>query len=159
MSEADGIHTPRPDQRWKRMPGEPANDPNFYDPQALREGRGLVVVEDTAEDIRAREIEAQQTETEIEGKLRDNAQSALDVQAELIERAREVKSEDVPTALRAVSDVSSKNIDGLFKVTGRDRPQSEAVVDMLSAMAAKGYLKMNVEIGPPADPPADEPDP
>lgn len=148
---------PRPDQKW----GETRKAPGVYDPQALRETGELVPVEGP-EDKRAREVAALQTEGQIEDTLRANAVDALKAQTELLERARDVDKSDVPSALRAVTDVSSKNIADLFKLTGRDRNPQEGMVDMLSAMASRGYLKLNVELGtPPADAEAsaDESDP
>lgn len=135
--------------------------PGMLDPTALRE-QGEIVPVEGPEEKRAREVEALRTESDIEDRLRQNAADALQAQTELLERARSVDKADVPSALRAVSDVSSKNIADLFKLTGRDRNPQEGMVDMLSAMANRGYLKLNVELGtPPADAEAsaDEPDP
>lgn len=144
---------PRPDQHWNehRANGE------VLDPAALR--RGELVPDMSPEERAARDVEAQQLEGSIEERLRQNAADALQAQADLLARMEHVATEDLPSALRATTDVASKNVDGLFKVTGRDRPQQEGMVDMLSAMAQRGYVKLNVELGRPLEPPPDELDP
>jgi hypothetical protein len=51
--------------------------------------------------------------------------------------------------VRAISDAQNKSVDALMKMTGRDKEAPrDNMVDVLAGMAQRGFLRMNVEIGP-----------
>jgi hypothetical protein len=79
---------------------------------------------------------------------RANALKALRYEDVLLDKVKD--SRDVPQALRAVADARSKSVETLMKLTGRDvhRP-SDDFTGMLQGLAAKGLLKVNVQLGVP----------
>jgi hypothetical protein len=55
---------------------------------------------------------------------------------------------DKPQALRAVADARAKSVDTWMKITGRDAPRAaDDFTGMLQGLAAKGLLRVNVELG------------
>lgn len=85
--------------------------------------------------------------------LRANAESAGTLVTELIkkvsEREGKMSASDLASVLRAASDAQTKAIDGIAKLTGRDQaPRENNLGSTLESLAARGLLKMSVEIGP-----------
>lgn len=98
------------------------------------------------------ELEARRDEDTIVGLARENALKALKYESQLMDKARDAR--DVPQALRAMSDARAKSVDTLMKLTGRDvKPVQDDFVQILQGLAAKGLLRMNVEIGQQQEPP------
>lgn len=112
----------------------------------------VVPAEETAGDVQRRHSAAIRSEAETVDQLRDNLGKAALIEADMLERIAETKGiRDLPAALRAVSDVKSKSLDGLLKLTGRAPSESESnsIEQLLVGMANKGYLRVNVELGRP----------
>jgi hypothetical protein len=87
-------------------------------------------------------------EEDVVSNLRSNAHRASEIASSLLERAEGVADRDLPNVLRAVADVQSKSVDGLLKLTGRERgdQHGQDFAQMLAGMAAKGYLKIHVNV-------------
>lgn len=92
-------------------------------------------------------------------KLRRNADRAAQIEAELLEEiARGVPMEQRAQALRAVADSRSKSVDKLLAMTGRDpggRGGETDLVGLMRSLAAKGLVKVNVELGAGEEPATD----
>lgn len=91
-------------------------------------------------------------------KLRRNAEAAAKVEAQLIEDiGRGVPPEQRPQALRAIADSRAKSVDKLLAMTGRDPSGGRDAPDfgeLLRSLAAKGLVKVNVELGAGQEEPA-----
>lgn len=91
-------------------------------------------------------------------KLRRNAQLAAEIETELLERVRNAPVEQSAQALKAVADSRAKSVDKLLALTGRDPSGGGAqpdLTELLRSMAAKGLVKINVELEAPRDEPVD----
>jgi hypothetical protein len=112
--------------------------------EVARQGEVLPSAQETHEIEQA----ARKDEDSIIDLARANALKALKYEDELLDKVKD--SRDVPQALRAVADARSKSVETLMKLTGRDvhRP-SDDFTGMLQGLAAKGLLKVHVELGRP----------
>lgn len=130
--------------------GSPMNDYT----ERERAQRGEVVPAERSP-TETREIQQAhiRTEEDAANGLRKNLARAVEIEADLLERAASATGRDVPNALRAVTDVKSKSLDGLLKLTGRSNPETTGgdIAQMLSGMVERGILKVNVELGPPGE--------
>src|SRR4051812_12784776 len=79
----------------------------------------VVPAKRTALETENRRKAAERSEDQVIDQLRTNLSRAVDIEAELLERSLDAQQRDLPAALRAVSDVKSKSLDGLLKLTGR----------------------------------------
>jgi hypothetical protein len=114
----------------------------------------------TAVESEERRQNAQRTEEEVVDQLRANLSRAVDIEAGLLERAADTSQRDLPAALRAVSDVKSKSLDGLLKLTGRAAdPEAVSLHELVVSMVRRGFVKANVslDIGPSTDIEGDSP--
>lgn len=101
----------------------------------------------TAAELEVRRREALGAEENVVSNLRSNAERASEITGRLLDRAEAVSDRDLPNTLRAVADVQSKSVDGLLKMTGRDREQAaDDMVGVMRSLAAKGLLKINVNL-------------
>jgi hypothetical protein len=102
----------------------------------------------TQAELESRRRQALGVEEGLVGDLRSNAKRAAEIEGRLLERAEMVADRDLPNVLRAVADVQSKSVDGLLKLTGREQGdrQGQDFAQMLAGMAAKGYLRVNVNL-------------
>ena len=101
-------------------------------------------------DIELARHKADEQEAEMARKLRNNAERAIEIEADLLEKAANAQPRDVPQALRAVADVKAKSVDKLMALTGRAPSESGADLGAtLASLAGKGFLRMNVELGRP----------
>jgi hypothetical protein len=88
-------------------------------------------------------------ESELVSMLRTRAHRAAEVEEKLLNRLEGIRADkDVPAALRAASDVKAKSIDGLMKLTGREPSggNSESMEQLVESMAARGYMKLTVNL-------------
>lgn len=122
---------------------------DFYDPRALREGILAPLQGDEILDPAHDPGEIVRKETEIIDRVRTNADKATRVVEALLEQVQDVKGQDAQiAALRAASDVQSKSVDALMRLTGRDaKPPDDDFVSVLTGLANQGLARINVEIG------------
>lgn len=90
---------------------------------------------------------AQVVEQEITSMLRTRVHRAAEIEGDMLEKIADSKH-DLPQALRAVTDVRHKSVDSLMKLTGRDKDsgRTEDLTSMVSAMEAKGIVKLTVNL-------------
>jgi hypothetical protein len=111
--------------------------------EARAAARGEVLP--SAEEQHDLEQAARRDEDNIVDLARANALKALRYEDKLLDKVKD--SRDVPQALRAVADSRAKSVETLMKLTGRDvhRPADD-FSGMLAGLAAKGLVKLNVEL-------------
>jgi len=119
-----------------------------YDPAKLREGE-LEILPPARTEVE-RQVALQQglqTEAETVDTLRTNANRAATIQGDLLERTLTVDDKDLPAALRAVSDVQTKSVDSLLKLTGRAPEQGDGgIVSLLRGLANDGLVRLHVDL-------------
>jgi hypothetical protein len=114
-----------------------------------------------------RQLEEQATETlvnEVEGRMRANALTAVELEEELLHQIRiaapAARGREAADYLRVVTDAKNKNLDGINKIRGqRHETPSFDLMKILQAGQHSGWLKLNVsmEVGDAAaEPPVIE---
>jgi hypothetical protein len=108
----------------------------------------VVPAKRTALESENRRKAAERTEDQVIDQLRTNLSRAVDIEATLLERSLDAQQRDLPAALRAVSDVKSKSLDGLLKLTGRAAADPDAVSlhELVVSMARKGFIRASVNL-------------
>lgn len=91
--------------------------------------------------------------------LRGNAKKAAEIERDLLDDMKTVPLEQKPQALRAVADVKAKSVDKLLALTGRptDGAPPSDLPALLRSMAAKGVVKLNVNLDVDSTAVEDEP--
>lgn len=119
-----------------------------YTKRVKTEKGEVVPAKRTALETEQRRKAADRTEEEVVDQLRTNLSRAVDIEAELLERSLDAQQRDLPAALRAVSDVKSKSLDGLLKLTGRAAADPDAVSlhELVTSMVRRGFVKANVNL-------------
>jgi hypothetical protein len=116
-----------------------------------REPNVLPEVLPSSAERRELDFKRAETEEEITDKVRTNAQKSAQKLERLVDSINpdDMKTEERIAAVRAISDAQNKSVDALMKMTGRDKEAPrDNMVDVLAGMAQRGFLRMNVEIGP-----------
>lgn len=87
-------------------------------------------------------------EQEAADAIRTNLGRAIQIEAELLDKAAEARPHEVAQMLSAVSNSKAKSIDGLLKLTGRQPGEGEGtdIASLLLSMERRGLAKVNVSL-------------